>query len=81
VAKPSPSQSGNPLLTSLGSAIRGRRQQLGLSQEGLALESGLDRSYVGGIERGEHNLAIVNLHRIAKALNLQVSELLRNAKL
>jgi transcriptional regulator with XRE-family HTH domain len=54
---------------------------LGMSQEGLALLAELDRSYVGGIERGEHNVAIVNLIRLADALGISTSELLNSAGL
>ena len=41
---------------------------MGLSQEGLAHAAGLDRSYVGRIERGEHNLTFVTLVRLARAM-------------
>lgn len=46
-----------------------------MSQEGLAHEAGLDRSYVGPIERGEHNLTFVSLVRIARALRCDVAAL------
>jgi len=61
VAKESPSFSGNPALVAIGAAIRAARKANGLSQEALAEIAGIDRSYMGGIERGEHNLAIMNL--------------------
>ncbi len=50
------------------------RKALGYSQEAFGDECGIDRSYMGGIERGEHNLALVNILKIIKALNLQPSE-------
>ena len=81
MAKPSPSFSGAPELVALGSAIRKLRQERGFSQEAFANEIGLDRSYVGGIERGEHNLAIMNLTRLATALGLTPSALLNAAGL
>ena len=81
MAKPSPSHAGDPSLVALGEAIRQRRLKLGLSQEGLALEVGLDRSYIGGIERGEHNVALMNLLRIAIALKLSGARLLELARL
>jgi transcriptional regulator with XRE-family HTH domain len=81
MAKPSPSHSGDPILISLGQAIKALRQDKGLSQEALALEVGLDRSYMGGIERGEHNVAIVNIHKIANSLDIQAWELFKKAKL
>jgi len=51
---------------------------MGVSQEAFADLCGLDRTYVGGIERGERNVALVNLEKIAKALNLSLSELFRH---
>lgn len=76
MAKKSPSFSGNPALVSLGAAIRAARKEKGLSQEALAELADIDRSYMGGIERGEHNLAIMNLIKIADALNVKVSTFL-----
>jgi transcriptional regulator with XRE-family HTH domain len=52
---------------------------MGLSQEALAAEAGLDRSYMGGIERGEHNLTAMNLLKIAAALDIRPSKLLSSA--
>jgi transcriptional regulator with XRE-family HTH domain len=73
VAKKSLSFSGNPSLIGLGAAIRAARQAKGLSQEALAEIAGIDRSYMGGIERGEHNLAIMNFLKIADALDVKAS--------
>jgi len=56
MAKPSPTYADDPVLVALGEAIRRARIGIGLSQEVLAVDAGLDRSYMGGIERGEHNL-------------------------
>ena len=81
MAKPSPLHAGDPSLVSLGETIRDLRTRAGLSQEALAHEVGLDRSYVGGIERGEHNLTTMNLLRISRSLGVRVSELLRKAGL
>jgi len=81
MAKPSPSLSGNPALLALGSAIRAERIKQGMAQEALAFEAGLDRSYLGGIERGEHNVAIINLVKIANALKIRLSELLSESAL
>lgn len=79
MAKKSPSFSGNPALVSLGVAIRAARKEKGLSQEALAELAGIDRSYMGGVERGEHNLAIMNLLKIADALGIKASILLDEA--
>ncbi|MBT8582962.1 helix-turn-helix transcriptional regulator [Polynucleobacter paneuropaeus] len=81
MAKPSPSYSGSKQLIALGKTIRAIRQENGLSQEALANEVGIDRSYMGGIERGENNVAIMNLTKIAKTLKIKVSELLDAAGL
>ena len=77
MAKPSPKHSGNEVLVDLGVAIRAARTELGLSQEVLAVDAELDRSYVGGIERGEHNMTLLNLQKIAKALGTKPSKLLQ----
>jgi len=81
MAKPSPTFSGNPALIALGEAIRNKRAEIGLSQEALAVDASMDRSYVGGIERGEHNLTMMNLLKIAGALNVSASSLLKIAGL
>ncbi len=77
MAKPSPSQSGSPVLVKLGNSIKSIRTSKGLSQEAVALASGLDRSYFGGIERGEHNVAVVNLEKIAIALEIPIKDLFK----
>lgn len=79
MAKPSPTHSGKPVLTELGDVVRSSRLKLGLSQEALAVDAELDRSYVGGIERGEHNLTLINLQKIANALGTKPSVLLKAA--
>lgn len=65
----------DPYLDILGQRIRAARRELGMSQERLAHESGLDRSYVGRVERGEHNLTFVSLVKIARALGRDVAAL------
>ncbi len=66
MAKPSPTYAGAKELVALGKVIRELRLELEYSQEAFADEVGIDRSYIGGIERGEHNLALINLVKIAK---------------
>jgi transcriptional regulator with XRE-family HTH domain len=58
--------------------VRKTRIAQGLSQEGLAELSGLHRNYVGGVERGERNIAVDNMDKIAKALGTTLPELLQN---
>lgn len=77
----SPHHEQHPSLRAVGDAIRGLRLEVGRSQEALALEAEIDRSYLGGIERGEHNLTLVNLTKVAVALGLSVSDLLKRAGL
>jgi transcriptional regulator with XRE-family HTH domain len=60
-----------------GRALRRRREKLGVSQEAFADMCALDRTYIGGIERGERNVALVNIEKIAKTLRLTIAELFR----
>lgn len=59
-----------------GARVRESRQQIGLSQEALAHEAGLDRSYVGQVERGERNITLDNIYRLAAALGIGAGTLL-----
>ena len=81
MAKPSPIYAGHKALVGLGKAIRRARFHIGLSQEALAVDADLDRSYVGGVERGEHNVTIMNLIKIAAALKIKTSALFESAGL
>ena len=62
------------LLEAFGAEVRQRRQALGYSQEAFGDHCGIDRSYMGGIERGEHNLALINVFRIIESLDVKPSE-------
>ena len=68
-------------LAKIGDAVRQARRDRGISQEALADSSSIDRSHLGRIERGERNLTLLNLLKIARALNVKASELLRMAGL
>ena len=59
----------------VGANIRRCRQKREWTQEQLALETGLHRAYIGQIERGEKNIGIKNLEKIAKTLNIPISKL------
>jgi len=57
-----------------GRRVRELRQEKGLSQEALALACHLDRTYIGGIERGERNVSLINIRKIAEGLGVSVRE-------
>lgn len=65
------------LLNVIGDNIRKQRQKIGLSQEALADVAGLHRTYLGGVERGERNISILNLAKIASALKIKPHVLLQ----
>jgi transcriptional regulator with XRE-family HTH domain len=58
-----------------GERVRELRKEKGLSQEALALGCDLDRSYIGGVERGERNISLINIYKIAEALGVAAKEL------
>jgi len=60
----------------VGLNIRRIREEKGLTQEKLAFRAELHRAYIGQIERGEKNIGLKNLEKIAKALNVSVKDLL-----
>jgi transcriptional regulator with XRE-family HTH domain len=63
------------ILKKFGEAVRKRRKELGLSQEELAERAKLHRTYIGMIERGEKNLTLTNIEKLAVSLNCSISEL------
>lgn len=62
-------------LREFGTRVRKMREGLGWSQEELASRSGLHRTYVGAIERGERNVSVLNVRRLAEALRVKPSAL------
>ena len=60
----------------VGARVRRLREKKGWSQEDLGFESGLHRNYVGGIERGERNVGLVNLAKLARAFGVRPRDLL-----
>ena len=64
----------SPVLKAFGQAVRECRSARGFSQEGFAHYCGLDRSYMGGVERGERNVTLANMERIIAALHMKPSE-------
>ena len=57
-------------LKRFGMAVRAERENAKISQEEMAFRAGLHRTYVGGVERGERNVGLINLIRIARALHV-----------
>lgn len=68
-------------LRKLGAAIRAVRLERRLSQEALADAAGVDRSHMGKIERGERNVSVLNVARVAEALNVSIASLMASAGL
>ncbi|MCB9851207.1 MAG: helix-turn-helix transcriptional regulator [Phycisphaerales bacterium] len=69
----------DPVLRRLGSYLRNVREEHGWSQEDLAFECGLHRTYVGAVERGEYNLTVLSLQRIADALGISLVDAMKGA--
>jgi transcriptional regulator with XRE-family HTH domain len=81
MAKPYKNAENHPELFKLGNAIKMMRKQKKLSQEKLAELAGIDRSYMGGIERGEHNVSLINIKAIVNALKESVEKIMNKANL
>ncbi|MBL0127005.1 MAG: helix-turn-helix transcriptional regulator [Flavobacteriales bacterium] len=60
----------NAKLRAFGQAVRSERERQAISQEELADRAGLDRSYVGGVERGERNIGLLNIVKLSEALHV-----------
>ena len=75
---PPPPEERHPALLAFGQAVRRRRKTLGFSQESFADACGIDRSYMGGVERGERNLAMVNMMKIVDTLGVSPSEFFKD---
>ena len=63
------------ILIQFGNCVRKLRKMNDLSQEELAFKAGLHRTYIGMIERAEKNITLVNIQKIAIALNVEIKEL------
>ena len=64
------------ILERFGLRLRELRKEQGYSQERFAAACGLDRTYIGGIERGERNVALRNIESIAQTLGISMAELM-----
>jgi len=65
------------LQTKFGNRVRELRQKIGVSQEELGFQTGLDRTYISGIERGQRNPALINIGKLAKALKTTLPDLFK----
>ncbi len=65
------------ILKIFGDNVRKYRKEKNFSQEQLADKAGVHRTYIGGIERGERNVSLLNIERIAKALNISINKLVK----
>jgi transcriptional regulator with XRE-family HTH domain len=63
------------ILDRFGAIVRKKRTALGFSQEDLAAAAGLDRTYIGGVERGKRNISLLNIKKIADALEVRLRDL------
>ena len=63
------------VLDRFGAVVRKKRMALGFSQEDLAAAAGLDRTYIGGVERGKRNISLLNIKKIADALDVRLRDL------
>jgi transcriptional regulator with XRE-family HTH domain len=68
-------QADNRRKRKFGERVRQLRKKKGLTQETLALACDLDRTYIGGVERGERNISLINIYKIADALGAPAGEL------
>ena len=68
----------SPFLQVFGESVRKRRKNLGFSQEAFADHCEIDRSYMGGVERGERNIALLNIMRILEGLDVKPSEFFKD---
>ena len=81
VPRPSPRYAQSPDLVAFGAAVRKQRLAQGLSQEALAHEAGIDRSYMSSVERGGQNVGLVLAAQIARALGVKLADLIAAARL
>jgi transcriptional regulator with XRE-family HTH domain len=79
--RPSPSHAKDPVLVAFGLAVRAARARAGVSQEELSHLAGVDRSYMSSIERGEQNVGLMSISRIAAAMRVSIAELMLDARL
>jgi transcriptional regulator with XRE-family HTH domain len=70
----------SPAHAAFGDALRELRGERGIAQEAMALKAGLNRGYYGDVERGERNIAVANILKIATALEIPASQIFARAE-
>ena len=70
----------NPIARAFGQRVRALRTKKGISQEELADRCGVHRTYMGRIERGETNITLTNIHKVARGLGVSPASLVDEAK-
>lgn len=68
----------NQVLSHFGKKVKELRKKRNLSQEALADRSDLDRTYIGGVERGERNISLINIEKLATALDVDLKDFFVN---
>jgi transcriptional regulator with XRE-family HTH domain len=74
------SQPARDIRIRFGMAVRLRRNELGISQEEFAEQAGLHRTYVSDLERGKRNISLENLEKLAQALSLSITDLMKRVE-
>ena len=67
----------NKTLNTFGNNVKKYRKKQGMSQENLARKAGMHRTYIGGIEAKGRNVSLINIAKIAKALQVSIEQLIR----
>jgi transcriptional regulator with XRE-family HTH domain len=75
-----PTKASHPLLRKVGARLRKARMAQKLSQEDLADMAAMDRSYVSGLERGEFNVSLLALNKLARSLGVSLADLIGDDK-
>lgn len=70
----------SPAHAAFGAALRELRKERGIAQEAMALKAGLNRGYYGDVERGERNIALANILKLAAALEIPASQIFLRAE-
>jgi len=73
-------QPARDIRTRFGIVVRARRNELGISQEDFAERAGLHRTYISDLERGQRNVSLENIEKLARALSLSIGDLMKRVE-